>query len=73
MPISADKVRELAGVSKHVDDAVLHQKVRDHLNKTPDFTYGAVDVGVSVGVYEIRPSGRPYFATRDGVCKHHKT
>jgi hypothetical protein len=58
----------IAGIAHHQDDAALHQKVQPHLNRMPDFVYGPVDVdGVTVGVYEIRPGGRPFFPLRDGV------
>jgi hypothetical protein len=51
--------------SSHLDDAALHQKVQGRLNQTPQFSYYPVEVnGFSVGVYEILPGGRPYFALR---------
>jgi Putative DNA-binding domain len=51
--------------SSHQDDAALHQRVHSLLNRTPNFTYGAVDVeGVSVGVYQIRGGARPYYPLR---------
>ena len=44
----------------------MRQQVRDLLNKVPHFSYRAVEVdGLSVGVYEIMPGGRPYFPLRD--------
>jgi hypothetical protein len=54
--------------ASHVDDAALHQKVRSLLNRTPSFSYTFLDVdGMSVGVYEIRGGGRPFFALCDSV------
>lgn len=54
--------------ASHLDDAVLHQKVRNLLNQTPLFSYGPVDVdGMSVGVFEIRGGGRPYFSLVDAA------
>lgn len=57
----------------HQDDAALHQKVQGLLNKTPHFSYVPVEVdGVSVGAYEIRPGGRPYFPLKDsGSIRRH--
>ena len=50
----------------HTDDADLHSKVRPLLNARPRFQYAAVDVdGASVGVYEIRGGGRPFFPIVD--------
>jgi len=50
----------------HQDDADLHQRVDALLIRRPRFTYGAVEVdGLSVGVYEIRPGGRPMYPRRD--------
>lgn len=63
---SADRSGEIIGVAPavHLDDASMHQKVHPHLNRTPDFSYVQVDVdGVSVGVFEVRPGGRPIYAT----------
>jgi hypothetical protein len=59
--------------TSHQDDASLHQKVRDLLNRTPRFVYTPVDVdGVSVGVYEIAPGGRTFFPVRDqGSLRKH--
>lgn len=52
--------------ASHLDDADLHQKVQRILNRTPNFSYEAMTIGsVSVGVYEIRPGGRPFFPLRD--------
>lgn len=54
--------------ASHLDDAALHQKVKSLLNRTPQFLYGPVDVdGLSVGVYEISPGGRPYFPLKDAA------
>ena len=55
--IGVTNVGDLVGIqSKHMDDAQLHQKVRDLLNCIPAFSYQAVDVdGLSVGVYTIVP------------------
>lgn len=52
--------------ASHLDNAALHQKVKDLLNKMPLVSYCPVEVdGLSVGVYEITPGGRPYFPLRD--------
>jgi hypothetical protein len=64
----ADGTGELVGVpyGSHFDDATLHQKVRNILNRAPDFSYESLDVnGLSVGVFEIRAGGRPIYAVRD--------
>lgn len=53
-------------VADHEDDAALHQKVMGALNRVPKFAYAPVEVdGRSIGVYEIRPGGRPYFALKE--------
>jgi hypothetical protein len=50
----------------HPQDADLHQKVRSYLNRTPNFTYAPQDVdGYAIGVIEVRPGGRPFFAIRE--------
>jgi len=62
----ADHSGEIVGVAPaaHLDDASMHQKVHPHLNRTPDFSYVQVDVsGLSVGVFEVRPGGRPIYPT----------
>jgi Putative DNA-binding domain len=52
--------------ASHLDNAALRQKVKELLNKVPQFSYRTVEVdGLSVGVYEIMPGGRPYFPLRD--------
>lgn len=52
--------------SSHPDDAVLHQKVAGLLDRTPTFAYAPIEVdGCSVGVFEIRGGGRPYFPLKD--------
>jgi hypothetical protein len=44
----------------------LHQAVKDLLNKVPRFSYAPIGVdGLTVGVYEIFPGGRPYFPLKD--------
>jgi hypothetical protein len=54
--------------ASHIDDAALHQKVRDLLNKTPRFTYSSTEIDEkSIGVYEILPNGRPFFPLRDSA------
>jgi hypothetical protein len=66
--IGVDNMGNIVGVppANHLDDAVLHQKVQGLLNRTPLFSYAPVEVdGMSVGVFEIGPGGRPYFALRD--------
>jgi hypothetical protein len=57
--------------SSHLDDAKLHQKVSGVLNRTPSFSYMPVDIdGKSIGVYEVRPGGRPFYALRDSGKRH---
>jgi len=59
-----DQSGQIIGVppDAHLDDASMHQKVQGILNRTPDFSYAQVTVdGVSVGVFEVRPGGRPIF------------
>lgn len=52
--------------SSHLDDASLHQKVRDFFVRPPVFEYTSVDVdGCSIGVYTIQPGGRPHFPLRE--------
>lgn len=65
--IGVDDDGSIVGVATpHTDDANLHQKVKHHLNRVVDFVYSPIEVdGVSVGVYEIRPGGRPFFPLRD--------
>lgn len=61
----SDGTGEVVGVpsSDHMNDASMHQKVAAWLSDTPRFSYYSVDVdGLSVGVFEITPGGRPYFA-----------
>ena len=54
--------------ASHLEDASLHQKVKDLLNKVPRFSYRSIDVdGRSVGVYEISAGGRPYFPLKDAT------
>lgn len=63
----ADHSGQIVGVSPgaHLDDASMHQKVQGILNRSPDFSYLQVEVdGNSVGVFEVRPSGRPIFPTQ---------
>jgi hypothetical protein len=66
----ADGTGELIGVApnSHFDDATLHEKVRHILNRTPDFSYDSAEVdGQSVGVFEIRSGGRPFYPVRDNA------
>jgi hypothetical protein len=68
-----DQTGRLTGidVSKHLDDAAMHEKVKFLLNRCPDFQYAAIDVeGHSVGVFEIRPGGRPYYPLKTRGARH---
>lgn len=61
--VGVDDDGTIVGITAHEDDADLHGRVRPLLNHSPNFLYYAVDVdGRSVGVFEILPGGRPYFA-----------
>jgi hypothetical protein len=63
--IGVDNDGTIVGIppATHLDDADLHQKVAAMLSGAPRFAYIPVEVdGLSVGVYEIRPGGRPFFA-----------
>ncbi len=54
--------------ASHLDEGSLRQRVKDLLNKVPRFSYGPIEVdGLSVGVYEISPGGRPYFPLKDAA------
>jgi hypothetical protein len=67
-----DGTGEIVGVpaGSHLNDASLQQKVAD-LNRRPVFSYSPVDVdGRSVGVFEIRPGQRPYYALREKGARH---
>lgn len=61
---------EVVGIpeDQHLDDAAYQQKVRSALNAAPRFRYGRVTVdGASVGVFEVRPGGRPYYPITDAA------
>lgn len=63
-----DRTGHIVGVppNSHPDDASLHQKVQHVLNRVPNFAYRPVESDtLSVGVFEIRGGGRPFFAIRD--------
>ena len=71
----SDKTSRIVGVarSSHLDDACMQQKVRSLLNCSPRFLYSPVEVdGMSVGVFEIYPGGRPFFPPKDNpkLAKH---
>lgn len=69
----SDRTGNVVGIalSSHLDDATMHEKVKLLLNRVPAFSYSAVDVdGLSVGVFEVRAGGRPFFALRDGGGRH---
>ena len=54
------------GLVQHEDDANLHQRVGNILNRTPTFAYYPVELdGSLIGVYEIFTGGRPYYPLRD--------
>jgi len=58
----------IIGITSHLDDAVLHQKVAGLLNLTPTFAYYPVLVDEkSVGVYEITGGQRPYYPVSDSA------
>ncbi len=64
--VGVDNDGTIVGIAAHRDDAELHQRVQLRLNRTPRFVYYAVEVdGLSVGVHEIQPGGRPFFPLRD--------
>jgi Putative DNA-binding domain len=66
--IGVDNAGTIVGVTEHLDDAVLHQKVAGLLNLTPTFAYYPVQVdGKSIGVYEITGGQRPYYPVGDSA------
>lgn len=76
MLVGVDNQGALVGVPAAglLDDAQLHQKAQHALNRTPDFSFTSILVGsVTIGVYEIRGGGRPYFPLRDAgtVLRRH--
>lgn len=49
-----------------IPDANLRARLEHYLIRRPHLTHGRVDVdGLAVGVYEIRPGGRPMYPKRD--------
>ena len=67
------KIGQLVGVaeSTHLDDASMQQKVAPLLNRSPTFTYTPVKVdGLSIGVFEIHPGGRPFYSLRQQGGRH---
>jgi hypothetical protein len=68
-----EKTGEIVGIdpSHHLDDAKMQEKVKRLLNRQPKFSYAAVGVdGMSVGVFEIGPGGRPFYALKDAGSTH---
>lgn len=65
---NSDKTGFVVGVdpNSHLDDASMQQKVKAILNRTPKFSYSSIEIdGLSVGVFEILPGGRPYYPLKD--------
>ena len=63
-----DRTGRIVGVDPgaHEDDASLQEAVKSRLVRPPSFSYFPVEVdGLSVGVLEVRPGGRPVFPSRD--------
>lgn len=68
-----DGTGRIVGVpaASHLNDADMQNKVHALLNRTPYFSYYPVEVdGLSVGVFEILPVGRPFYALRDQGNDH---
>jgi hypothetical protein len=68
-----DQTGRVVGVNPtvHLDDAAMHQKVNHILNRCPHFQYAPIEIdGQSVGVFEIRPGGRPFYPLRTSGRKH---
>lgn len=62
--VHPEKTGRIVGIdpAEHLDDAKMHEKVKYLLNRMPNFSYSAVTVEtLSVGVFEIRPGGRPFY------------
>jgi hypothetical protein len=58
-------------VDSHPDDADVHQRVSGLLNRVPNFSYQPIEIdGLSIGVYEIRAGGRPFYPIRDRGSTH---
>jgi hypothetical protein len=68
-----EKTGEIVGIdrSRHLDDAKMQEKVKRLLSRHPNFTYSVVEVdGLSIGVFEIRPGGRPFYPLKDTGSTH---
>ncbi len=71
--VDADQLGVLVGIdpAEHLDDAIMHEKVKQILNRCPQFHYFPVEVdGMSIGVYEIRPGLRPIYPLRSQGNRH---
>jgi hypothetical protein len=68
-----DGTGRIVGVSpqSHFDDADMHGKAATLLNRIPHYSYYPVEVdGLSVGVFEIHPDRRPFYALREQGNNH---
>lgn len=71
-----DQTGRVVGVEPtvHLDDAVMHQKINHVLNRCPQFQYAPVESeGRSIGVFEIRPGGRPFYPLKTAGKRHKLT
>lgn len=69
---SSDGTGILVGINPqtHPDDADVHEKVKHILNRVPYFSYSPIEIqGKSIGVFEIRPGGRPYYPLKSQAEK----